>query len=148
MENTPTGRDRRTVVAAGTAASSVDNDHENFDFNCRYSTGIAINAVQTRVRTALARVPTKDLIFNVCFNALSPRIYTKSMPPQMTRRGHRRSFPTKKGPSALRFRYFQSYGWKFLNTSSAIVGAMTMRSRSGAKFVGLSKLKVFVPAWR
>ena len=67
---TPTDHDRRRVAdAAELPASTIDQ--ENDDFNCRYfSTSIAINAVHTWVRTALALVPTKVLIFNVCFSAL------------------------------------------------------------------------------
>ena len=50
----------------------MDNDQENFDFNCRYfNTNIAIRAVHTWVLTALALVPTNVLIFSVCFSALN-----------------------------------------------------------------------------
>ena len=67
----PTDRDRR-IVAGATGQPEVDNDQENVDFNCRYlSTSIAIRAVHTCVRTALALVPTNVLIFSVCFSALN-----------------------------------------------------------------------------
>src|SRR5260370_17285320 len=55
----------------GASDDRVENDQENFDFSCRYfNTSMAISAVHTWVRTALALVPTNVLIFSVCFSAL------------------------------------------------------------------------------
>lgn len=54
-----------------TSATTCDSDHPSRDLNCRYlSRRIAINAVQTCTRTALALVPTKVLIFKCCLSVL------------------------------------------------------------------------------